>query len=845
MKTRILLSLLATFVIYSCQGISEIAPFDEARNESTPLTRSINESHEYYYWYDGVKIPLIKNENKFYIIVTSDKYKSIENSIRSSVRHVKTIDDYASLAIKNSRSTDKSLGLTAFTTDSSSSVKIEQDDIVYCAPYFKASNGSEIGITNIISVQITGDQNRTRLQKIAEECNLEILGENKYNSSIYYLSCSKESKGNALEMANYIYESGICTYAEPEFLIESEPATYPNDTYFYNQWNLLNNTYPDYDINYVKTIEDFSFQNIDDIIVAVIDNGIYDNHSDLPLYDVSFDAHYGNIPSALYGSHGTMVAGIIGATSNNNSGIAGIASGIKIMPISVCYSADVNLPGNPIYASTSTSFANAIYTAAGNGASIINNSWNFSFPTPLEDINSAINYVLSQGCVVVFASGNNDGTVSQPAADAPANTLVVGAIDQFGDRSDFSNYGSALDLVAPGNEIWTTTWTGEYGTGNGTSFAAPHVSAIAGLMISVNPSLSNIDICNILESTAQKLDDYVFSATDGRENGTWNNEVGYGLVNCYEAVWLAKGYYNLISFDYSGEDISFSITADKDIAVIWDWETEDITEVEISSSTTHTFTHTFSTAETRRIYIAEMIDFETDEVPLSSTAVTGFNLTTGNYASNFEFRPINEALTDIQIIGGFNFESQDMLFSQLPALESLYLINVPNADVTLDNCPELTVFSTSRFIWYDWSEIQTPYVIGPVYAWPTYPESVTSLMSLEINDCPSIHTLSLENIELINLSFEGLPQLEYVYLSSQSSKIVGKTDNYFSTEGAGAFLKDAINTLPAVTGITPGILIIRCVADNNLSFIPVSIASGHLNTINTVAEERNWDIIWD
>ena len=196
-------------------------------------------------------------------------------------------------------------------------------------------------------------------------------------------------------MANYIYESGICTYAEPEFIIESKPDTYPNDQHFGDQWNLLNNLYPAYDIDYVNTIADFSFQNINDIIVAVVDNGIYNNHEDLPLYNVSYDAHTGNTPSSLYGSHGTVVAGVIGATSNNSLGITGIASGIKIMPISICNTPVGERLG--ISASTSTQFANAIRFAADNGASIINNSWSFSTTNPISQINSAIDYAHTKG----------------------------------------------------------------------------------------------------------------------------------------------------------------------------------------------------------------------------------------------------------------------------------------------------------------------------------------------------------------------------------------------------------------------------------------------------------------
>lgn len=185
---------------------------------------------------------------------------------------------------------------------------------------------------------------------------------------------------------------------------------------------------------------------------------VFNNHDDLHLYNVSYNAHTGGIPSGLYGDHGTKIAGVIGATANNGKGIAGVASGVKIMPISICYT-DNELG---IAASTTTNFANAIRFAANNGARVINNSWSFDTSSPISEINNAVTYAHGKGCIVVFSSGNKGSAVSQPAAGAPSATLVVGAIDRNGYKSDFSGYGSSLDVVAPGREIWTTDVTGGY-----------------------------------------------------------------------------------------------------------------------------------------------------------------------------------------------------------------------------------------------------------------------------------------------------------------------------------------------------------------------------------------------
>ena len=226
-------------------------------------------------WCDGVKIPLTVNENKSYVLVETAKFESVRKSAVNIRRgNTRTIDNYAALSIRSSKEFRMQKSLTSFTLDNAQQKSINPQDVVYEAPYFKTSDGADLGITNVFSVQLTGEQDLAKLQKIAEEYNLEILGENEFDPSIYYLSCTKESKGNALEMANFMYESGAFEYATPEFIVESMPDAAPNDTYFSYQWNLKNVSYPGIDINYVNARNAFAFPYINDIIVAVVDNGV-------------------------------------------------------------------------------------------------------------------------------------------------------------------------------------------------------------------------------------------------------------------------------------------------------------------------------------------------------------------------------------------------------------------------------------------------------------------------------------------------------------------------------------------------------------------------------------------
>lgn len=191
--------------------------------------------------------------------------------------------------------------------------------------------------------------------------------------------------------------------------------------------------------------------------------------------------------------------------------------------------------------STVSHFANAIRFAANNGARIINNSWSFSTSCPIPEINDAITYAHQKGCIVVFASGNDSSAVSQPAAGAPSAVLVVGATDSGAQRATYSNYGTSLDIVAPGSDIMTIETSDGYMVASGTSFAAPHVSGILASIWGINPDLPASRVRNIIEQTAQKIGMYGYDLISERPNGTWNQYEGYGLVDMKAAVSAAIG----------------------------------------------------------------------------------------------------------------------------------------------------------------------------------------------------------------------------------------------------------------------------------------------------------------
>ncbi len=347
---------------------------------------------------------------------------------------------------------------------------------------------------------------------------------------------------------------------EPSFirLIESCSAVEFDDEYYPNQWALDENHYAN--INIQKAWEITKGENIR---VAVFDTGVQKNHPDLVdnIYG-GFDAtgyHTGGNPYNSLDNHGTTCAGIIGAKGNNSIGIVGVAPATKIIPVKRSVSLGM------ISISTDCKYAFCLVYALNIGSRIFSNSWG-SYGSLSKCMKYNINFCTNRpfngkGCIFVFASGNDDeNSVVSPSS--MKNVLSVGAMSPCGERKSLqscdgknwgSNYGWNLNLVAPGVGIYTTDRTGNDGYTNsdydtafgGTSAACPFVAGVAALVLSVNPNLTQSEVRYIIESTCQKIQPennptaYTYANIPEHPNGTWNNEMGYGLVDAYKAVSLA------------------------------------------------------------------------------------------------------------------------------------------------------------------------------------------------------------------------------------------------------------------------------------------------------------------
>ncbi|MGC9000140.1 S8 family peptidase [Caldisericum sp.] len=339
-------------------------------------------------------------------------------------------------------------------------------------------------------------------------------------------------------------------YIEPNFIAHA--FAIPNDPLFSPyQWDLydygmLSNGYAS---NYgIQAVSAWNITRGAGVKVAIIDTGIaYENYTDPvtgtqyalapDLANTKFDTAnaYDFVNNDTHANddngHGTHVCGTIAQSTNNGIGCAGIAYEATILPIKVLDSS-----GSGTY----DAIANGIIWAADHGARVINMSLGGSQGSTT--LYNAIKYAYNKGVVIVCAAGN-DGRplVSYPAAYTEC--IAVGATRFDGTRARYSNYGSALDLVAPGGDTSVDQNKDGYGDGilqqtfsgsptsfgyyffQGTSMATPHVAGVAALVLSVHPEFTNEQVRTALQSTAKDL---------GAKG--WDKYYGYGLVNAYAAV---------------------------------------------------------------------------------------------------------------------------------------------------------------------------------------------------------------------------------------------------------------------------------------------------------------------
>lgn len=358
--------------------------------------------------------------------------------------------------------------------------------------------------------------------------------------------------GNAWEKANAYRSEKAVDFAELDFVAQA--IGIPDDPGFGKQWGLTKIQAPEaWDIVPGRP----------DIRIAILDTGVDQDHADLASKIVANKNFTTSVTVDDLFGHGTHVAGIAAAATNNGTGVAGAGYQSTIINGKV-----LGDNGSGYYSWV----ASGIVWAADNGAKVISMSLGGS--TPSSTLENAINYAWSKGVVLVAAAGNsNTSNALYPAYYD--NCIAVAASGQSDAKAYFSSYGSWVDVAAPGEGIYSTLpnhiyqlgTSPDYGSLSGTSMATPHVAGVAGLVWATSYGTDNSTVRSRIESTADAI----------AGTGTYWQ---HGRINAYAAVapqapWLptlsvsvsTPGLTNQTTFTIrtgvtnSGDTVATAVTA--------------------------------------------------------------------------------------------------------------------------------------------------------------------------------------------------------------------------------------------------------------------------------------------
>ena len=358
---------------------------------------------------------------------------------------------------------------------------------------------------------------------------------NRGKAVLYSLS----KKNSVKEKVKQLRKSDRVKWAEPNYI--HYISSIPNDPDYSRQWgNIKTNLEAAWDVQTGSK----------EVKVAVIDSGIIPDHPDLEdnlLQGADFVGTSNSYDSPKNyvktdndptdetllsdgGSHGTHVAGILGAVANNNTGVSGVNWNTSILPVRAISSDGTG---------TNWDIAEGVYYAIDQGVDIINLSLGRSGDGEESSLEKEYLNVAENNNVLVFAAAGNGGAdgIGDSVVNYPAQyekSIAVGAVNKNSELAEYSNYGSNLDIVAPGGgaggHIYST-W-GYYENGNtisdynymaGTSMATPYASGMAALLISNGDNITNVK-------------DHILNTTvDLGESGK-DNMFGYGLIDAYGAL---------------------------------------------------------------------------------------------------------------------------------------------------------------------------------------------------------------------------------------------------------------------------------------------------------------------
>ncbi|MBS1516882.1 MAG: S8 family peptidase [Bacteroidetes bacterium] len=529
-------------------------------NISFSKTKTIKD----HYYYNNAPYYLVLNKENIYIrlknVMTKDEFINSSQSFRQLFRYDNFNSNDKNQIIRLNLTLSES-GLTDLLNNLKSSGLYESVSPVFSMPEGKGNPNTLIAAKDEIIVQFRSNLSFDQINTFEQSKNLTFIKNLDLRGGVTKIYKVAQNTFS-MDAANDIFESGMVNYSEPNFYMTNVLQYTPNDLYFSQQWALRNtgNNIPggvsgipgcDMRLDSAWNLTLGSNR----VKIAIVDTGIDTLHEDLrgnlvPNSQYNFINNSTNAFDDV--GHGTGCAGIAGGTGNNSIGITGVAPNCKLINIKIA---------SPDAITDEDAIEGLIYSWQS-GCWISSNSWGGGSPSSGIDnaiLDGATLGRNGKGTVYCFAAGNYNTPLIYPASNP--NVISVGAVSPCNQRKSIvscdgetwwgSCYGTGLDLVAPGVKIFTTdiTGAGGYESGNytsffnGTSSATPNVSGVCALMLSLDSNLSWTKVREYLNRSADKTGNYSYNSTGpltdlGR---TWNNEMGYGKANAYNAVRYVIG----------------------------------------------------------------------------------------------------------------------------------------------------------------------------------------------------------------------------------------------------------------------------------------------------------------
>jgi subtilisin-like proprotein convertase family protein/subtilisin family serine protease len=450
---------------------------------------------------------------------------------------------------------------------------------------------SRIYLTDEITVQFSAATNDDEIEEIAERYGLELMNPVEGVPYTFVFRVGPQATENPIKITNHLIEDERVEVAEPNITVPIKRMYVPTDSLFANQWHLFNTGGPFVDPrSHIDATGAWDITRGErSIVVAVADDSVDGSHSDFQgegkvVSPRDFrDLDFLPDPVAADDNHGTACAGVAVA-EENGSGVVGVAPGCALMPIRTTGFLD------------DRSIEDLFDWVMTKGASVVSCSWGPAarfFPLSLRKTTAMHKAATlgrnGKGCVIVFAAGNSnrpvDGTVNEqgwpnntPSGPtqwldgfaASPDVITVAASSSEALKSVYSNWGSEVSVCAPSNNappdtfprvtapirgrgIVTTDRVGPPGYSSsdytfsfgGTSSACPTAAGVAALVLSANPALTAQEVKEVLETTAERIEDPSTDPQLGNAFGTYDANghsfwFGHGKVNAFNAVTEAK-----------------------------------------------------------------------------------------------------------------------------------------------------------------------------------------------------------------------------------------------------------------------------------------------------------------